>query len=78
MGFGGLDPAENKLQFDLTESAQTVCLDVSSVVLLNVYLPYCSREQRNEQRSLGWISCPLDSLTLICSVARRYSSEPPL
>ena len=25
MGFGGLDPAEKKLQFDLTESARTVC-----------------------------------------------------
>ena len=33
MGFGGLDPAEKKLQFDLTESARTVCLDLSSVVL---------------------------------------------
>ena len=34
MGFGGLDPAENKLQFDLTESARTVRLDLGSVVVL--------------------------------------------
>ena len=34
MGFGGLDPGERKLQFDLTESAWTVRLDVGSVLLL--------------------------------------------
>jgi len=34
MGFGGLDPAEKKLQFDLTESARTIRLDLGSVVLL--------------------------------------------
>ena len=34
MGFGGLDPAEKNLQFDLTESARTVRLDLGSVVLL--------------------------------------------
>jgi hypothetical protein len=34
MGVGGLDPAEKKLQFDLTESARTVRLDLGSVVLL--------------------------------------------
>jgi len=34
MGFGGLDPAEKNLQFDLTESARTVRLDFGSVVLL--------------------------------------------
>jgi len=34
IGFGGLDSGEKKLQFDLTESAGTVCLDLGSVVLL--------------------------------------------
>ena len=34
IGFGGLDSGEKKLQFDLTESARTVCLDLGSVVLL--------------------------------------------
>ncbi len=34
MGFGGLDPAEKKLQFDLTESTRTVRLDLGSVVFL--------------------------------------------
>ena len=34
LGFGGLDPAEKKLQFDLTESARTVRLDLGSFVLL--------------------------------------------
>jgi len=34
MGFGGLDLAEKKLQFDLTESTRTVRLDIGSVVLL--------------------------------------------
>ena len=34
MGFGGLDPAEKKLQFDLTDSARTVRLNTGSVVLL--------------------------------------------
>jgi len=33
MGFGGLDLAEKKLQFDLTESARTVRLNLSSVML---------------------------------------------
>jgi len=33
MGFGGLDPAEKKLLFDLTESARMVRLDLSSVML---------------------------------------------
>ena len=32
MGFGGLDPGEKKLHFDLTENA-TVRLDIGSVVL---------------------------------------------
>jgi len=32
MGSGGLDPGEKKLQFDLTESARTVRLDIISVV----------------------------------------------
>ena len=31
MGFGGVDPAEKNLQFDLTERARTVCLDIVSV-----------------------------------------------
>ncbi len=34
MGFGGLDPAGKKLQFDLTESVRTVPLNLGSVVLL--------------------------------------------
>jgi len=34
MGSGGLDPGQKKLQFDLTESARTVRLDLGSVVLL--------------------------------------------
>ena len=32
LGFGGLDPAEKKLQFDPTEGARTVRLDIGSVV----------------------------------------------
>jgi hypothetical protein len=39
LGFGGLDPAEKKLQFDLTESARTVRLHLCSVVLL--MFTYC-------------------------------------
>ncbi len=34
MGFGGLDPARKKLQFNLTERVRTVRLDLGSVVLL--------------------------------------------
>jgi len=34
MGFGGLDPASKKLQFDLTESTRMVRLDLGSVVFL--------------------------------------------
>ena len=34
MGFRGLDLAEKKLQFDLTESTQTVHLNLGSVMFL--------------------------------------------
>jgi hypothetical protein len=36
MGFGGLESNEKKLQFDLTESARTVCLGFSFVLLLTL------------------------------------------
>ena len=78
MGFGGLDPAEKKLQLDLTEGAWTVRLDLGSWLrsVTNVHLLYCSREQRNKQRS--WpISHPLDSLAPMCYSARHYNSAPP-
>ena len=50
MGFGGLDPAEKKLQFDLTESARTVRTRFRLCPVTNVHLPCCSRERRNERR----------------------------
>ncbi len=50
MGFGGLESSEKKLQFDLTESARTVCLGFSSVVLLVLTMGCRSLERQNEQR----------------------------
>jgi hypothetical protein len=50
MGFEGLESSEKKLQFDLTESARTVCLGFFSVVLLVLTMRCCSLEWQNEQR----------------------------
>ncbi len=57
MGFGGLDPAEKKLQFDLTESARTTvrCFHFyfpetrCAVIMLTLCL-LCRPEQRSERR----------------------------
>jgi hypothetical protein len=49
MGFGGLESSEKKLQFDLTESARSVCL-FSPVVLLMLTMRCRSLERQNEQR----------------------------
>ena len=79
MGFGGLFPAEKKLQFDLTEGALTVRLGLSSWLcsVTNAHLLYCSCERRNKQHSFGPISHPLDSLALTCHSAQHYNSAPP-
>jgi hypothetical protein len=50
MGFGGLESSEKKLQFDLTESAQTVRLGFFSVVLLVLTIRCRSLDRQNEQR----------------------------
>jgi hypothetical protein len=49
-GFGGLESSKKKLQFDLTESARTVCLGFPSVVLLVSTMGCRSLERQNEQR----------------------------
>jgi len=74
MGSGGLDPAEKKLQFDLTESARTVRLDFDSVVLLmfTYRVPVASGETNDAHLD------PLDSLAPTRHRARPYSSAPPL
>lgn len=61
MGFEGLDPAEKKLQFGDTESAQTARLDLSSVVLLILTTVLQSRVAK--RTTLTWTGfSPLDSL----------------
>ena len=50
MGFGGLESNEKKLQFDFTESARTVCLGFSFVLLLTLTVGCGSLERENEQR----------------------------
>ena len=50
MGFGGLDPAEKKLHFDLTESARTVGCFISNKRWVMLTLrPFCSPERQSEQ-----------------------------
>jgi hypothetical protein len=46
MGFGGLESGEKKLQFDLTESARTVC-HVSHFLLSYLTTPRCSPGRLN-------------------------------
>jgi hypothetical protein len=50
MGFGGLESSEKKHQFDLTESARTVHLGFSSVMLLVLMIRCRSLERQNQQR----------------------------
>jgi len=58
-GFRGLDLAEKKLyrKYPDDPSRYRLCS------VTNVHLPCCSREPRNERRSLGRISRPLDSVS---------------
>ena len=77
MDFGGLDPAEKKLQFVLTESARTVRLDLGSVVLLMfTYRVAVASGETNDAHLDRFLS--LDSpAPPTCSVARPYNSAPP-
>ena len=50
MGFGNLNPAEKKLQFDLTESAQTVdCFFPNKRWVMLTLRPFFSTERQSEQ-----------------------------
>ena len=49
MGFRGLESSKKKLQFDLTESARTVCLGFFSVTLPVLMMRCCSLERQNKQ-----------------------------
>jgi len=49
-GFGGLDPSEKKLQFDLTESARMVC-HASALFMFTLFtIPRCRTELPNARR----------------------------
>jgi hypothetical protein len=50
MGFGGLESSEKKLQFDLTESARTVCHIYALLCYSCLPMPCCSPGQQNERR----------------------------
>jgi hypothetical protein len=54
MGFGGLESSEKKLQFDLTESAQTVCFSFSFVVLLMLTMGCHSLDEAAKRTTLTW------------------------
>jgi len=78
LGFGGLNPAEKKYNLISQKvPGRYVSISTLSCCVTNVHLPCCSRERRNERRTLGQISRPLDSLAPTRHSARHYNSAHP-